>query len=125
VKGGAVKFRTESGSVYELQGRRIRRLWGTHPAMANQRGGMWREYVAVVPAPVVGVRPLVQWGWDGDVLRQTLLSEVVEFLDETIPGEHDAGALYYLGTPIAAEGQAVRRGVGPVGQPWVSVTTGE
>lgn len=96
-----MKFRTETGSVYELHDGRIRRLSGTRPATANQRGdGVWREYAAVIPAPQVGVRPLVQWGWDGDVLRQTLLSEVVEFLDETIPGEHEAGEPYYLGEPV-------------------------
>jgi hypothetical protein len=103
-----MRFRTETGSVYEIKGHRMRRLTGTRPPTRNQRGeGVWREYTAIVPAPRVGARPLVQWGWEGDVLRQTLLSEVVEVFDG-IPLEHD-GPDFYLGTPVT--GAHIRRRV--------------
>lgn len=74
-------FRTESGSVYELDlvARRLRRLSGNAPPTRNQANdGEWKQFHSISEIEV-GERPHVVWEFDG-LLRTTLMSRVVEII---------------------------------------------
>jgi hypothetical protein len=80
-----LQFRTESGSLYQvdLAGRRIRRLAGHHEPTARQgEDGHWRAYVELLPSePQSGAPLLIVWGRqpDGNVrcTKTSVLSLIV------------------------------------------------
>jgi hypothetical protein len=77
-------FRTETGSVYELDqtGKRLRRIEGmTAPTPRMGADGEWKDFVDI-SAVVTGLSVLVIWRWveeDGlPVAKSTWTSRVVE-----------------------------------------------
>ena len=81
-------LKTETGSWYELEGLRIRRLTGSHlPTERQAADGAWQEAETIYPnPPIVGKRILVEWFHDADRNRSrcTYTSTVTEVYGEPI-----------------------------------------
>ena len=70
------QFKTRSGSLYQLDGKRIRRLVGTTEPTARQGiDGTWRDFLYATELRV-GAPLLVCWEVVEDVHRSTLTSPV-------------------------------------------------
>ena len=83
-----MKFRTESGSTYEVdvENKRVRRLAGTNPATSRQgKDGDWRDFIAATPISV-GLPVLFIWSGNTPLLEKTMEMLTKGLLGETIPG---------------------------------------
>lgn len=79
-----IRFTTESGSVYELDDKRVRRLTGTNnPTPRQGPDGEWKPLADVIPPKLVeGTRVYLVWRYDeteeGQIARGTMTSRIVK-----------------------------------------------
>jgi hypothetical protein len=68
-------FKTESGSYYEVEDQRLRRLCGP-PAKHRASDGEWREFEAILKLEV-GSGAVFVWPDRGDGVIRTLITNMV------------------------------------------------
>lgn len=72
-----IKFKTETGSVYEVQGQSIRRVSGDSPATSRHfKTDAWVPFEDISDDIQLGMRPIVQF----TILNYAYISEVVAIL---------------------------------------------
>lgn len=88
-----IQFKTESGSIYEVdtESKRARRVSGEHePTERQGRDGQWRRYLWVSPIKV-GLPVFFTWDVEDIRYKGTLTSQAVDVQEiETTPAHADA-----------------------------------
>lgn len=83
-----MKFRTESGSTYEVDAtnKKVRRLAGSNPATGRQgKDGDWRAFVSTTPIEV-GFEAFFVWEDTTKLLPATLVLLAEGIIAGAIPG---------------------------------------
>ena len=68
---------TETGSLYEISGSQIRRLYGEHePTVRQGQDGAWKDFVSISEIRI-GHSMLIVWGTNEGVHKSTMTTAVV------------------------------------------------